>query len=223
MNASTISRSVVLTVCLIAVGGLAFQRQYNAQKSVAPIPPHALAQALPANASPQLKQVIDGAIEQTKVTTGYDASYVGIKYPGGDVPIETGVCSDVVVRAFRKAGIDLQQQVHEDMKSAWSSYPRKWGTNSPDTNIDHRRVLNLMTYFERRSKALPVTSDRTNYLPGDVVAWDLGGEMDHIGLVTNLTSDPDKHLLIIHNIGAGARAEDVLLAWTIKGHYRYFR
>ena len=222
MNALRISRSVVVALCFIAVAGLACKRQYSPLKSVAPIPPHALAQPL-ANAPPQVKLIVDGAIEQTKVTTGYDASYVGIKYPGGDVPIETGVCSDVVVRAFRKTGIDLQQQVHEDMQSAWSAYPRKWASNSPDANIDHRRVLNLMTYFERRGKALPVTSVRADYLPGDVVAWDLGGGMDHIGIVSNLTADPDKHLLIIHNIGAGARAEDVLLAWTIKGHYRYFR
>ncbi len=223
MNFFELSRLVLLAVCLFALGALGCQRKYNVQKSAAPIPLHASAQPLPENASPQLKLVIDSAIEQTKITTGYDASYVGIKYPGGDVPLETGVCSDVVVRAFRKADIDLQQEVHEDMKRAWPAYPRKWGADSPDTNIDHRRVLNLMTYFERHGKALPVTTDRADYMPGDVVTWDLGGGMDHIGIVTNLALDPERHWLIVHNIGAGTRAEDVLFAWTIKGHYRYFR
>ena len=108
-----------------------------------------------------------------RVTTGYDPAYVGIDYPGGDVPLETGVCSDVVVRAFRKAGIDLQKEIHDDMARAWSVYPRKWGATRPDANIDHRRVLNLMTYFDRQGKTLPVTTDRDDYLPGDIVTWDL--------------------------------------------------
>ena len=210
-------------LCLVVISVTGCRRQYEARKSAEPIPPRSSLQPLPANASPKLTQFLEGAIDQTKVTTGYDPAYVGIKYPGGDVPPETGVCSDVVVRAFRKVGIDLQKEVHEDMKAAWSAYPRKWGATSPDTNIDHRRVLNLMAYFDRRGKALPVTTDRNDYLPGDIVAWDLGGGMDHIGIVSNLSSEPDQHWLIVHNIGAGARAEDVLLAWPIKGHYRYFR
>ncbi|HET6670554.1 MAG TPA: DUF1287 domain-containing protein [Pyrinomonadaceae bacterium] len=177
---------------------------------------------MPASAAPQLKQLLAGAAEQTTITTGYDPAYVDLKYPGGDVPLETGVCSDVLVRAFRKAGIDLQKEVHEDMTLAWSAYPRKWGAARPDSNIDHRRVLNLMTFFERKGKKLSVTSNREDYLPGDIVAWDLGGGIEHIGIVSNLSTEAGRHLLIIHNIGAGTRAEDVLFNWKIIGHYRFF-
>lgn len=187
-----------------------------------PVPPSPKTTPLPDTASPQLKQMLDGAIAQAGVTTGYDPAYVALEYPGGDVDEKTGVCSDVVVRAFRKAGIDLQKEVHEDMKAARSEYPTKWGANSPDKNIDHRRVLNLMKYFERRGKSLPISDDAADYQPGDIVAWELSSGIDHIGIVTNMISDSDKRLLIVHNIGAGTRIEDVLLAWTIKGHYRFF-
>lgn len=177
---------------------------------------------LPPTASPQLKQFLEAAIAQSKVTTGYDPAWVKINYPNGDVPPETGVCSDVVVRAFRKAGIDLQKEVHEDMQRAWAEYPKRWGARGTDTNIDHRRVLNLMTYLDREGKSLPVTSDRAKYLPGDVVAWELSDGIEHIGILTNLSSESNKNYLIVHNIGAGARIEDVLLSWKIIGHYRYF-
>ena len=126
------------------------------------------------------------------------------------------------VRAFRKAGIDLQKEVHEDMTRAWSDYPKKWGARGTDTNIDHRRVLNLTTYLDRQGKSLPITNDRADYLPGDVVAWELSDGVEHIGILTNLLSEADKHYLIVHNIGAGARVEDVLMTWKIIGHYRYF-
>jgi len=161
-------------------------------------------------------------VAQAGVTTGYDPSYVKIDYPAGDVANETGVCSDVVVRAFRKAGIDLQKEVHEDMARAWSEYPKKWGAGGPDSNIDHRRVLNLMTYFNRQGKSVPISNNRDDYLPGDVVAWDLGGGLDHVGIVSNMWSESEKRCLVVHNIGTGARVEDVLFAWPIKGHYRYF-
>jgi uncharacterized protein YijF (DUF1287 family) len=177
---------------------------------------------LAANASAQLRQLVEAAVEQSKVTTGYDPSWARIDYPNGDVPQDTGVCSDVVIRAFRRAGIDLQQEVHEDMTHAWSEYPRRWGASGTDTNIDHRRVLNLMTYFDRQAKSLPLTDARAVYLPGDVIAWQLSEGVEHIGIMTNLWSEPDKHCLVVHNIGAGARIEDVLLAWKIIGHYRYF-
>lgn len=166
--------------------------------------------------------MLDGAIAQAGVTTGYDPSYVALDYPGGDVPEKTGVCSDVVVRAFRKAGVDLQKQVHEDMKVARSEYPTKWGAIGPDRNIDHRRVLNLMTYFTRRGKSLPVSNSAMDYQPGDVLAWELTNGIDHIGIVTNMLSDSEDRYLIVHNIGAGTRIEDVMFAWTIKGHYRFF-
>ena len=198
------------------------QRQMHTLNQGPAVPPRPKLKPLPDNASPQLKQMLDGAIAQAGVTTEYDPAYVALEYPGGDVPEKTGVCSDVVVRAFRKAGIDLQKEVHEDIQAARSSYSTKWGSNAPDKNIDHRRVLNLMKYFERQGKSLPISDDADDYKPGDIVAWELSSGVDHIGIVTNMMSDSDGRLLIVHNIGAGTRIEDVLLDWTIKGHYRYF-
>ena len=216
-------RGVILcAICLLTIAVSSCQRQYATGRSAAAVPPSSVTLPLPPKSSPQLKQYIDGAVEQSKVTTGYDPSYVKLDYPNGDVASETGVCSDVVVRAFRKAGIDLQKEVHEDMKLAWDEYPRKWGARATDTNIDHRRVLNLTTYFDRRNKSLPISNNRADYLPGDVVAWELSDDVEHIGILTNLWSEPDKHCLVVHNIGAGARVEDVLFAWKIIGHYRYF-
>ncbi len=216
-----LSLEVALVVLLLAVAGCERRQMYTLNQGP-PVPPSPKTTPLPDTASPQLKQMLDGAIAQAGVTTGYDPAYVALEYPGGDVDEKTGVCSDVVVRAFRKAGIDLQKEVHEDMKAARSEYPTKWGANSPDKNIDHRRVLNLMKYFERRGKSLPIRDDAADYQPGDIVAWELSSGIDHIGIVTNMISDSDKRLLIVHNIGAGTRIEDVLLAWTIKGHYRFF-
>ena len=173
------------------------------------------------DSSPALKAIIDGAIDQIGKTTSYDPSYQKLDYPDGDVPIETGVCSDVIVRAFRKANIDLQKDVHEDMKTNFSAYPTRWGLKAPDANIDHRRVPNLMTYFSRHGKSLS-TSDSDSFLPGDVVTWDLGTGTDHVGMLVNVWYKPARHYLIVHNIGAGTRMEDVLFAWKITGHYRYF-
>jgi uncharacterized protein YijF (DUF1287 family) len=178
--------------------------------------------ALPANRSPNLKLLIDGAVDQVGKTTLYDPSYQKIEYPNGDVPLETGVCSDVIVRAFRKTGIDLQKDVHEDMKANFAGYPTKWGLSGPDANIDHRRVPNLQTFFTRKGKALQTTSGNDNFLPGDIVTWDLGGGVDHIGMVTNVWYKPGQHYLIVHNIGGGTRMEDALFSWKITGHYRYF-
>ncbi len=210
-------------LCLILVISANCQRRSPTLVSQSPTPtPVPIQKPLAANTSAQLKQLVESAIDQTRVTMGYDPSYVGIDYPGGDVPLETGVCSDVVVRAFRKAGIDLQKEIHDDMGRAWSVYPRKWGATRPDSNIDHRRVLNLMTYFDRRSKTLPVTNDRDDYLPGDIVTWDLSSGVEHIGIVVNTWSESTQGYKIVHNIGAGARNEDVLLNWKITGHYRYF-
>jgi uncharacterized protein YijF (DUF1287 family) len=199
------------------------ERRYTQTLNQGPaVPPKPKIKALPDNASPELKQMLDGAIAQAGVTTEYDPAYVALDYPGGDVPEKTGVCSDVVVRAFRKAGVDLQKEVHEDMKTARSAYPTRWGAIGPDKNIDHRRVLNLMKYFERRGKSAPISDAAADYQPGDVVAWELTNGIDHIGIVTNMLSDSDDRYLIVHNIGAGTRIEDVVFAWTIKGHYRFF-
>jgi uncharacterized protein len=171
-----------------------------------------------------VRRVVEAAIEQTQVTLYYDPAYVALEYPGGDVPPERGVCSDVVVRAFRKGGVDLQKEVHEDMNRSFSAYPKKWGLKKTDANIDHRRVPNLMTYFERKKKALALSTRAEDYLPGDVVAWELSdGGLLHIGIVTNILSEATTPgYQMIHNIGSGARVEDVLFSWKIIGHYRYF-
>lgn len=210
-------------LCLLLLIFANCQKRSEPRVSQAPTPlPAAIQKPWAPDTPPELKQLVDSAIDQARVTTGYDPSYVEIQYPGGDVPLETGVCSDVVVRAFRKAGIDLQKEVHDDMRGAWSVYPRKWGAARPDPNIDHRRVLNLMTYFDRQGKTLPITTHRDDYLPGDIVTWDLGTGVEHIGIVVNTWSDVARGYLIVHNIGAGARSEDVLFNWKITGHYRYF-
>jgi uncharacterized protein YijF (DUF1287 family) len=173
--------------------------------------------------SAEIKKMLESAVEQTNVTKNYDPNYVVIAYPNGDVPMETGVCSDVVIRAFRKAGVDLQKEVHEDMKQNFKAYPQKWKLTKPDANIDHRRVPNLQTFFTRKGKSLAITNDGTDYKPGDVVAWDLDGKgMTHIGLVSNFYNEKTKRYLIIHNIGGGTKSEDKIFDWKIIGHYRYF-
>ncbi len=213
--------STVLTLALI----LLVACQHQAALTRPPLKPpeqQTEVRALPANSSPNLKLLIDGAISQVGVTTSYDPSYQRLEYPNGDVPIETGVCSDVIVRAFRKAGVDLQKTVHEDMKSNFSTYPAKWGLSGTDANIDHRRVPNLQTFFARQGKQVATTGSADTFLPGDVVTWDLGGGVDHVGIVVNVWFKPSQRYLIVHNIGAGTRMEDVLFAWKITGHYRYF-
>lgn len=173
--------------------------------------------------SAEIKKILESAVEQTSVTKTYDPAYVVIPYPMGDVPMEKGVCTDVVVRAFRRAGVDLQKAVHEDMAGNFSAYPRKWNLPKPDANIDHRRVPNLQTFFTRRGKSLAITAEAENYQPGDVVAWDLDGKgMTHIGIVSNIYNETTKRYLIIHNIGGGTKTEDVIFDWKIIGHYRYF-
>ncbi|HKP12939.1 MAG TPA: DUF1287 domain-containing protein [Blastocatellia bacterium] len=180
------------------------------------------AQSVGVEVKAALRPVIESALAQTEQTTIYDPAYVRLDYPGGDLPIERGVCADVVVRAFRKGGVDLQKEVHEDMRRDFAAYPQRWGLKAPDANIDHRRVPNLMTYFKRRGKSLPITSDAKDYEPGDVVAWDLGGGLTHIGIVVNLRARGGERYYVVHNIGAGARLEDVLFSLRQIGHYRYF-
>jgi uncharacterized protein YijF (DUF1287 family) len=164
--------------------------------------------------STEIKKLLESAVEQTRTTTGYTQRYYVIPYPNGDVPAETGACTDVVVRAFRSVGVDLQKEVHEDMARNFSAYPQKWGLPKPDTNIDHRRVPNLQTFFTRRNKSLKITDRAEDYRPGDVVTWDLDGKgMTHIGLVSHLFNESAQRYLIIHNIGDGARAEGRLVEW----------
>ncbi len=174
-------------------------------------------------ASVEIKKLLESAVEQTNLTKSYDPAYVVIPYPNGDVPIEKGVCTDVVIRAFRKAGVGLQKEVHEDMAKNFSLYPNKWGLKSSDSNIDHRRVPNLQTFFTRRGKSLSITDSGEDYKPGDVVAWDLDGKgITHIGLISNIYNETTKRYSIIHNIGVGTQAEDRVFDWKIIGHYRYF-
>lgn len=176
-----------------------------------------------ASANPNISKVVDSAIEQTQYTFNYDASYVKLDYPGGDVPRDRGVCADVIVRAFRGAGVDLQKEVHEDMAKHFGAYPDRWGARNPDTNIDHRRVPNLMTFFERLGKSVPITKRAADYLPGDVVAWELDNHLLHIGLVSDAVAARAQAYLVVHNIGAGAKIEDVVLSWKIIGHYRMWK
>ena len=154
----------------------------------------------------------------------YDPSYKVIPYPNGDVDPKRGVCTDVVIRAYRLIGIDLQKEVHEDMKTNFSKYPAKWGKSEPDPNIDHRRVLNLMTFFERNGKSLPITKNPLEYRAGDIVCWELSSGIYHIGIVSSISSnDPDQteRRAIFHNIGYGQVYEDSLFQWKIIGHYVY--
>ncbi|KAB0548933.1 DUF1287 domain-containing protein [Pseudomonas argentinensis] len=165
-------------------------------------------------------RLVSGAREQVGVTLGYDPAYRRIAYPGGDVPAATGVCTDVVIRALRLQGLDLQKAVHEDMAANFSAYPRQWGLKRPDRNIDHRRVPNLMTWFRRQGMALALSRDTGEYLPGDIVTWDLGRGQTHIGIVSDRLSAAGEPL-ILHNIGAGTREEAILWRFPIIGHYRF--
>lgn len=179
-------------------------------------------QQRPSSGSPFLDKLVEAAIARAQEKVRYDPTYFKIEYPNGDVPAEVGVCTDEVIRSYRKVGVDLQREVHEDMRSNFALYPKKWGLKKPDTNIDHRRVPNLMVFFERQGAALPVTANAQDYKPGDVVTWDLGNGLTHIGIVVNIPSEADANrLLIEHNIGAGPQIEDVLFSWKITGHYRY--
>ncbi|MDU9398551.1 DUF1287 domain-containing protein [Pseudomonas sp. zfem003] len=165
-------------------------------------------------------RLVEAARTQVGVTLGYDPAYRRIAYPGGDVPLATGVCTDVVIRALRAQGLDLQQRVHEDMRRHFSAYPRHWGLKRPDPNIDHRRVPNLMTWFDRQGLSLKVGQAAADYQPGDIVTWDLGRGLQHIGIISDRRSREGTPLAL-HNIGQGTQEEDILFRWPILGHYRF--
>lgn len=197
---------------------------------VAPVGAHA--QDKPANAETHAKtsdksqgkpdfakDLIKAAREQIGVTVTYDPAYVSIPFPGGDVPKDRGVCTDVLVRAYRGVGVDLQLLVNRDMRRAFRAYPRAWGLKRTDANIDHRRVLNLNVFFKRHGKSLPITEKPADYKPGDIVAWTLPDGRPHIGLVTDKKEGNTP--LIVHNIGWGAREENILFTLKIIGHFRY--
>ena|SRR5688500_10769746 len=161
------------------------------------------------------------AVSLTDQKVIYDPKYYVIKYPSGDVPSDRGVCTDVVIRAYRNIGIDLQKEVHEDMKNNFSAYPKNWGLKTTDKNIDHRRVPNLMKFFERQDAKLAISDKANDYKPGDIVCWNLGGAITHIGIVVDKKSNDGKRNLIVHNIGAGQVLGDCLFEYKIIGHYRY--
>ncbi|NBL65508.1 DUF1287 domain-containing protein [Flavobacterium sp. NST-5] len=163
----------------------------------------------------------NAAILLTNDKVIYDGKYYNIKYPNGDVPKNIGVCTDVVIRAYRKLGIDLQKEVHQDMKNNFSLYPKIWGLKKPDTNIDHRRVPNLQVFFTRFGKSLGVSTKASDYKTGDLVTWKINGKLPHIGIVTHKKSVDGKRNLIVHNVGAGQVLEDCLFSYEITGHYRY--
>lgn len=164
-------------------------------------------------------RLVAAAIERTHHSVRYVSDYVRIPYPGGDVPADTGVCTDEIIRIYHAVGIDLQKEVHQDMLRNFSAYPRKWQRKA-DTNIDHRRVPNLMVFFARKGSVLPITRRAQDYSPGDIVAWDLGGGITHIGIVVDRIGSSG-HYMVVHNIGRGPQLEDVLFDWKIIGHYRY--
>ena len=177
---------------------------------------------LSAAASASATGLVNAARSQVGVTLSYDPRYERLAYPGGDVPLERGVCTDVVVRAYRKLGADLQVLVHQDMKQAWDVYQKKgrWQMKAPDRNIDHRRVPNLATFFGRHGSSLPVSKEGSQYKAGDIVTWMLPGNLTHIGIVSDKQAAGGVPL-IIHNIGAGTKEENILFAYPVTGHYRW--
>ncbi|RUT70477.1 DUF1287 domain-containing protein [Flavobacterium cupreum] len=171
------------------------------------------------------ERLSDAAISVIDPTIDYDSAYFSIAYPNGDVPANKGVCTDVIIRSYRKLGIDLQKEVHEDMIANFSEYPNleKWGMTKTDTNIDHRRVPNLEVFFERKGKKLTVNQDPATYKTGEIVTWMINGKLPHIGIVTNKKSKDGKRNLIVHNVGGGQVLEDCLFEYEITGHYRYWK
>jgi uncharacterized protein YijF (DUF1287 family) len=167
--------------------------------------------------------VVQAALERTKHNVRYDGRYISIPYPNGDVPANIGVCTDVIVRTYRAIGTDLQQLVHEDMVANFEAYPSKriWGQNRTDKNIDHRRVPNLQAFLSRQAEKLVVSRKASDYKAGNIVTWMLPGNLPHIGLITNKISALTGNPMVVHNIGAGPKLDDVLFSYSITGHYRY--
>jgi len=182
------------------------------------LPTSAVAQEKPADVASLL---ISAAIERTDHEVVYDGSYRRLEYPGGDVPDNVGVCTDLVIRAYRGAGIDLQRLVHEDMVAHFELYPALWNLSRPDSSIDHRRVPNLQTFFRRAGAEVRVSDAADDYKPGDLVTWMLPGNLPHIGIVVDRRSGDGQRPLVVHNVGAGPELDDTLFNYPITGHYRY--
>ena len=199
------SNKAGLILCLLLANAARLQSQLSAQAAF-------------------LDRLSAAAMARSNLSVRYDPAYVRIAYPNGDVPSNTGVCTDEIIRSYRTLGIDLQKEVHEDMERNFSAYPNqhRWMLSHTDTNIDHRRVPNLHVFFSRNGESLPITSRAEDYAPGELVTWDLGGGIPHIGMVVHKKSSDGRRYLIEHKIGAGPKIEDVLFSWKITGHYRYF-
>lgn len=168
-------------------------------------------------------QLSDEAIKLTSQLVEYDPSYFSMDYPNGDIPANKGVCTDVIIRAYRKLDIDLQKEVHEDMEENFEDYPDIWGLTKTDKNIDHRRVPNLMVFFSRHGEELIKSQQPEDYDVGDIVCWNLGGGITHIGIVVDKKSDDGKRNMVVHNIGQGQVLSDCLFDFEIIGHYRYIK
>ncbi|MDZ7845638.1 MAG: DUF1287 domain-containing protein [Owenweeksia sp.] len=168
-----------------------------------------------------METLADSAVSLINPEINYDPRYFSIGYPNGDVPAHLGVCTDVIIRAYRKLEIDLQVKVHEDMAQHFNEYPNHWGLAATDKNIDHRRVPNLMRFFTRAGAACAANQQDQDYLPGDIVCWDLGRGLTHIGLVMHETDPKSGRHLVLHNIGGGQVLQDILLDYRIIGHFRY--
>lgn len=168
------------------------------------------------------RRLVAAAIERSRVHVRYVPGYVRMPYPSGDVPADTGVCTDEIIRIYRAVGIDLQKGVHEDMVRNFGAYPRFWNRTAPDSNIDHRRVPNLIVFFGRNGETLPKSQNPSDYRPGDIVTWDLGRGLTHIGMVVDRKPLGHDRYEILHNIGNGPEIEDVLFNWKITGHFRYY-
>ncbi|WP_395735555.1 DUF1287 domain-containing protein [Prosthecobacter sp.] len=166
------------------------------------------------------ERLVQAALERLNHRVRYDPAYVQLDYPNGDVPADTGVCTDEVIRSYRALGIDLQKLVHEDMKKAFAAYPKEWGLRTTDRNIDHRRVPNLQTFFKRRGASLPVTQKAEDYLPGDLITCTVAGRLPHIAIVVP-APDGGAEPWIVHNIGQGPKHEGRLFEFPLTGHYRY--
>jgi uncharacterized protein YijF (DUF1287 family) len=243
MNLAQLSKLLILPSAVVTIAPRAYNPSspiasmsyspYHALSASTPLKLAALILCLACRAHPQtsassrvvgeefLRRLVAAAIERTHHTVRYDPAYVRIPYPGGDVSADTGVCTDEVIRSYRRVGVDLQKEVHEDMVANYSAYPHKWNwlLRRPDANIDHRRVPNLMVFFARHGELLPASTNATDYQPGDLVTWDLGGNVPHIGVVVDQKGDGGRYM-IVHNIGQGPRMEDILFHWKITGHYR---
>lgn len=170
-----------------------------------------------------VEKLSNAAIQIIDKDVVYTPDYVKLKYPNGDVPAKTGVCTDVIIRAYRKLNIDLQKEVHEDMVVNFTKYPnlKKWGLKTTDKNIDHRRVPNLEVFFGRKGKTLSITQNANDYKTGEIVTWMIHDKLPHIGIITHLKSEDGKRNLIVHNVGGGQVLEDCLFSYTIVGHFQY--